>query len=161
MKYLMAISIVFSFLLGFLAIHVSQKDFETELEKRLGTEILDILSNPDSVRLGVTFSTGFSYGGTGKEYLLKNTLYKLNASQAFNIQKLILDSNHYIFDKAKKGLFVPTTALYFEKNHQSVAVLISSLLNQVKIVKDEKTIILDYDPMEKEFNSQISTLGDL
>lgn len=163
MRYLTAFTLIFSLILGFFAFQVGKKDFEdfeSQLEKDLGAGIFEILSNPDSIRAATAFSTGFATGGSGTEYLLQNAFYRLNAMQAFKIQKLILSPENYVFDKTKKGLFIPTHVLFFEKSNQIVVILISSLLNQMKVVKDEKTIVLDYDPMKEEFNIHLDTLKE-
>lgn len=69
----------------------------------------------------------------------------LDAKAVHELQEILLNDSSYIFDKSKKALFIPEMSLKFI-NHKEVTVLVSPSSNQIKIITEERNIMLDFDP---------------
>jgi len=161
-KYLIALLCMgIGFFLGYIPFKNEKKDpemTEVQNENHLDSKILEILKTPTRVKFTRVSPTGFAPGGTGKEYLLQNTSIVLNSFQTGRLQKLLLSSENFIWNKTKRGLFLPTSVFYFEKGARIVIVLISLPLNQIQMIEDERMVTLDYDPMQGVFNEYINEL---
>lgn len=161
MKYLVVLlCIALGFFLGSPLFKKEVVESKIQTENHLEPKLLEIITTPTRVKFTRVSPTGFVTGGSGKEYLQQNIPIELTAFQTDRLQKLLLASENFIWNRTKRGLFLPTSVFYFEKGATGVIVLISAPLNQIQIIEDQNMVILDYDPMQLALNEYIDELTE-
>lgn len=106
----------------------------SQFKQKVGKEVYAILAEPGHVKL------------EGQRTLTQ--------SEIEGLQAFLFKDEGYIFDRTKRCLFIPQQTITFEGKDQ-VVVMISSTCKQVKFIHGDQTIILDTDPMAKEFEDHI------
>jgi len=116
------------------------------LENKISHEIVQQIANPKQVSVGRTFKN------EDKIFVMSPTQHVLTGDKVEELKKMLINDKGYIFDKTKKCLFVPEIAFSFQSSKE-VVLLVNLFCNQVKFVDGDKSVIVDYDPMAKEFNA--------
>lgn len=111
-----------------------QQSSSSQFKQKVGKEIYAVLANPGHVKL------------EGQRTLTQPEIQGLQA--------YLLNDEGYIFDRTKKCLFIPQQTITFEGKDQ-VVVMVSFTCKQVKFIRGDQTVILDTDPMAKEFEDHI------
>lgn len=111
-----------------------QQSPSSQVKQKVGKEIYAVLANPAHVKL------------EGQRTLTQPEIEGL--------QTFLLKDEGYIFDRTKKCLFIPQQTITFEGKDR-VVVMVSFTCKQVKFIHGDQTIILDTDPMAKEFEDHI------
>jgi hypothetical protein len=119
----------------------------------LGSEIIEILSNPASVQTFVVGpelaeSTVPEKNRLGGFPILKEGP-KLTPEQIKPFQTLVLDKGSYFFERDKRCLFRPDTGLYFVKGEKDVEMLISFSCAKWLFFYDGNEKMEDFDPAYK------------
>lgn len=111
-----------------------QQSTSHRLQDKVGKEIYTVLSKPGHVKI------------EGQRTLTQ--------SEIEGLQTYLLEDKGYVFDRTKKCLFIPELTITFEGKDQ-VVVLVSFACKQVKYIHGDQTVIVDTDPMSKEFEDFI------
>jgi len=119
----------------------------------LGSEIIEILSNPERVQTFVVGpelaeSTVPEKNQLGGFPILKEGP-KLTPEQIKPFQTLVLDKGSYFFERDKRCLFRPDTGLYFIKGEKDVEVLISFYCAKWLFFYQGDEKMEDFDPAYK------------
>src|ERR1700733_10879504 len=89
-----------------------------QLRERLGSEFYTLLTAPDRVE-------GFSLTSDEKPMVL-------TSAQIQQLQLLLLNDQHYLFDIKKKIVFIPSYAFKFTKNSKELILHVSLPSRQVQ-----------------------------
>lgn len=117
-------------------LHSEAPQIGSRFEKTVGSEMATLIANAEEM-VATDLSAGIDF--------------TLDAEQLQSFQKLVLNDSSYVFDFQKRCLFVPQIA-YAIKGNPQVKVLVSIVCNQIRFDSSEKSIIIDYDLVKKEFN---------
>jgi hypothetical protein len=128
----------------------------------LGAEIIQIISQPDSVesfQMGSelakpTVPKKHKLGG----FPILKVGPKLNKEQIIKFQKLMLDKGSYLFNVDKRCLFRPNTGLLFLKDKKEVEVLLSFSCASWLFVYDGEGKNQDFDPVYKPLQTLVDAL---
>jgi hypothetical protein len=82
----------------------------------------------------------------------KNRKLNISSEQLKSFKLYVIKDSSYIFDMKKRCLFVPQLTYEF-KGSPDVTIYVSMICNQVKIVSDDESTILDYDLVKDDFNN--------
>ncbi|MBA3237859.1 MAG: hypothetical protein H0T62_05850 [Parachlamydiaceae bacterium] len=154
---LLAVALALVSLQAFKDFYVQPTPSMTLLEKKIGTEVLEVLQHPASV---IVFSVEPKklpkhYTSTSAETMLPTEL-------TTEFQKLLLNDKHFVFGMNKRSPFLPYIAFKFHnENEESILLLISSSSNQIKILVEETNYLLDYEPSRAEMNAFIKKVEEL
>lgn len=122
----------------------------------LGAGVFDTLKNPESVEY---YKVAAALPGPGKQsYPPIDKVRKLSDEQKTELQKLLLNDNHYLFGILKKCVFIPEMAFHFKKGGKDVLMLVSLSCKQVVYDLGEQQIHLDIDPSVDSFSDFIHHL---
>lgn len=117
-------------------LHAEAPQIGTRFEKTVGSEMANLIANAQEM-VATDLSAGIEF--------------VLDAEQLQSFQKLVLNDSSYVFDFQKRCLFVPQIA-YAIKGSPHAKVLVSIVCNQIRFDLPNKSIIIDYDLVKKEFN---------
>lgn len=120
----------------------SDEGAKTEkLEKAIGTEFVQAIRNSETMTA---------------VRILPNHLQAIpdgpmKEDQVKTFVKLVLNDDHYYFDRTKKCLFIPEIA--FQIKGEKI-IFVSESAKQLKFVDGGSCVILDYDPMAALIESE-------
>lgn len=113
------------------------------LEKKIGKEMISIIKNTKNIYVSKMEKNkdGRFIVASGKE--------QLNAEQVVKLKELLINDDHYLFDRQKKCVFIPNLAFQFDGEGSVKA---STSCRQIKFEMDDRTVFLDYDVMVQLFD---------
>lgn len=124
----------------------------------LGSEILDIIKNPEAVE-SYKIKIKKSARGTGiAGYPIIKRGPGLTTQQIDQIRSVLLDKNTYLFDVVKKCLFLPEYALKFRKGASEVVVLLCFSCEELTFVYNGRELLEDFDNATPKIRGLIQTL---
>lgn len=129
----------------------------TLLEKKLGTEVIEVLQHPKSV---VAFPVEPSKAP--KYYTATSSEISLPIDLKIELQQLLLNDKHYVYGMTKRSPFLPTVGFKFSKgNEENLTLLVSPSSNQIKILNGGTNYLLDYEPSQVATNAFIKKIENL
>lgn len=117
-----------------------------QLERKLGKQTyaaLDSAKTVSAVKVAEVRKPPYTPNGAPQT---------LNKEQISELREMLLNDNSYNFNRIKRCLFIPEMSYQFAGD-KVVNVYVSSSCKKVKIVSENNTNIIDYDPMAEKFNS--------
>ncbi len=117
-----------------------------QLERKIGKQTYSALNNSKAVSVVKVAEV------RKPPYTPESTPKNLSAEQVSQLRELILNDNSYNFDRIKRCLFIPEISYQFSGD-KVVNVYVSYSCKKIKIVSENNTNIIDYDPMAEKFNS--------
>lgn len=124
----------------------SEQASTQQLKEKISHEIVQQIVNSNQV------SVARAVKNEDNKFVPAPTQHVVTGDKVEELKKMLLNDKGYIFDKTKKCFFVPEVVFSFQ-NSKEVVILVNLFCNQVKFVDGDKSIIVDYDPMAKEFNA--------
>lgn len=117
-----------------------------QLERKLGKHTYAALNNAKAVSVVKVAEV------RKPPYTPEGTPKNLNTEEVTTLRKLLLNDHSYSFNRIKRCLFIPEISYQFTGD-KVVNVYVSYSCKKIKIVSENNTNIIDYDPMAKKFNS--------
>ncbi|NGX58075.1 MAG: hypothetical protein K940chlam3_00976 [Chlamydiae bacterium] len=137
---------------------VDEASSTKQLEERIGTEFVQTIQNSKTVTAVKILPKHYRTKEEKQGYNLFPTDRPMTEQQVNTFAKLILNDDHYYFDKTKKCLFIPEMAVRVS-GEKDYIIFASYSAKQLKFVDGEKETILDCDPMatlvENEFDKYV------
>lgn len=75
----------------------------------------------------------------------------ISSEQLKLFRSFVTNDSSYIFDMKKRCLFVPQLSYEFEGSPKAT-VYVSMICNQIKVVSEDESTIIDYDLVKDKFN---------
>lgn len=114
------------------------------LRKEIGQRYFDLISSPDSVSI-----RGMTPPSPERD---------LSQIEIEELQAILLNDSHYIFDVRKKTIFLPSYAFTFQKGKDVTLITINLPSAQIKFSENQRSIIIDNDPSRDLIENFIESL---
>ncbi len=122
-----------------------------QLERKIGKPTYSALNNSKTVSVVKVAEV------RKPPYAPEGAPKNLSTEQVSQLREMLLNDNSYNFNRIKRCLFIPEISYQFSGD-KAVNVYVSTSCKKIKIVSENNTNIIDYDPMAKKFNSFSKTI---
>ncbi|MBX9586724.1 MAG: hypothetical protein K2X50_05645 [Gammaproteobacteria bacterium] len=122
-----------------------------QLEKKIGKPTYSALTNSKTVSVVKVAEV------RKPPYAPEGAPKNLSAEQVSELREMLLNDSNYNFNRIKRCLFIPEISYQFTGD-KAVNVYVSYSCKKIKIVSENNTNIIDYDPMAEKFNSFSKTI---
>lgn len=131
----------------------ADRSASAQLRTIIGDRFYRLLSDSKSV---VVYKVVLELPKNGiQEYIPDSSILNLTSSQIFELQSLLLNDQHYIFGAMSKCIFIPEYAFRFKKEDGDLLLLVSQSCSQMKLILDQDTVRVDFNPESFEFDQFI------
>ena len=122
-----------------------------QLERKIGKPTYSALTNSTTVSVVKVAEV------RKPPYTPEGNPQNLSTEQVSQLRELLLNDSSYNFNRIKRCLFIPEISYQFSGD-KNVNVYVSYSCKKIKIVSENNTNIIDYDPMAEKFNSFSKTI---
>lgn len=137
--------LIFVFILLFITFSCSHSN--TKVKETIGEADYAFIQKAKNI----SFFTLFPSEKDKKREITSTSIKKLTKARLDQLKTFILEDSNFLFGQIKKTVFIPQYGFKIGEEDQ-LSILISPTGKQLKIIKNEKTILLNYDPMDEKFS---------